>query len=295
MDISIIIPSYKSRKTICLCLDRLIDQKSRLKYEVIVVDSTPDDSVRGIMKKYQKNTSWIFLKNKTNPGIARNIGVEKAKASFLIFLDSDVIVRNNFIDGMYSYYNNGHDIFLASIIPYRRSLMSKLEWFFEFSHYKPRFKEEIRWCLPSYSLGVSKKIFDKVQFRDIETSEDVDFTVRAKKLGYKLHFNPKICVKHIFRGKFLKILKKAKSFGESSMKMRLLYDISGSKLSRNKLTAFFAIPFFGIYKFLRITLRNLVYNSFSDKVLYIFVSPLMIVIIIYWVFGCYRELIKRGK
>ena len=114
MDISIIIPSYNSKKTIELSLDSIFNQETKVEYEIIVVDSSPNNLVDNIIKKYSK-IKFIKLKEKTFPGIARNIGAKKAEGELLVFIDSDIIIPKDWLENVVDYYKYGHNVFIGSI------------------------------------------------------------------------------------------------------------------------------------------------------------------------------------
>ena len=110
MNISIIIPSYKSEKTIDLCLNSVFNQKTDIDYEVIVVDSSPGNTVDQIVKKYKK-VKFIKLKKQIFPGIGRNIGAEKAKGEIQLFLDSYMVLNKKAISLIKRYYQRRYKIF----------------------------------------------------------------------------------------------------------------------------------------------------------------------------------------
>jgi GT2 family glycosyltransferase len=290
-NISIIIPSYNSEKTIELCLNSIFNQKTDLKYEVIVIDSSPNNLVNKIVKKHPK-IKFIKEKEKTFPGIARNIGAKKAKGELLTFIDSDVVIPKDWLEKSFAYYKQGHNIFIGSIDIWKNNsgLLKKLEWFFVCSEFKPLMKEGFRWCLAGCALMIKKQLFEKNNFLDIQTSEDAELTVRLNKKGNNLYFNPKLKVFHIFQTTFSKLIKKAFTFGTSNAQLRKLHDISGSAIIKNKILGFFAIPFFALFKFIKISWRNVRYNNLFDKFLYIFMIPLIILLVISWMLGFYKGL-----
>jgi glycosyltransferase involved in cell wall biosynthesis len=292
MDISIIIPSYNSEKTIDLCVNSILKQKTKLDYEIIVVDSSPTNLVSKIIRKHNI-IKFIKLKEKTPPGTARNIGSKKAKGELLAFIDSDVVLEKDWLNKVYEYYKEGHFVFGGSVVAWKGNItiLKKLECFFEFSEFKPTMTEGIRWCLPSVQLFIKKGLFDRNNFNNYFTSEDVDLTVRLGKKN-KLYFNPGIKIYHIFQTTFKGLLKKVFNFGFSNMLIRKKYNVSGSKFIKNKIISISVTPLFGLIKFLKITWRNLRYNSQTDKILYIFSIPLMFLLIISWMLGFYKGLFK---
>ena len=97
MDVSIIVPVYNAEKTIERCLDSILKQITTFKYEIIVID---DGSTDKSLKKLEEYKRFVTIIKETNggPGKARNIGIIKAQAPFLLFVDSDDYVANNFVD-----------------------------------------------------------------------------------------------------------------------------------------------------------------------------------------------------
>ena len=97
MDVSIIVPVYNAEKTIERCLDSILKQITTFKYEIIVID---DGSKDNSLKKLEEYKRFVKIIKETNggPGKARNIGIKEAKADFLLFVDSDDYVANNFVD-----------------------------------------------------------------------------------------------------------------------------------------------------------------------------------------------------
>lgn len=108
INVSIIIPTYKRPKETAYCLELL--QKSQLlgekfNLEVIVIDSSPDDltekSIKGFRERFDLN--YIKLHQKTLPGEARNIAIEKAINELIIILDSDIELQPETIWQMIEY------------------------------------------------------------------------------------------------------------------------------------------------------------------------------------------------
>lgn len=292
MDASIIIPSYKSEQTIEQCLGSLLRQVTEHTYEVIVVDSSSRDCVDSIVKKVPR-VKFIKLEKKTYAGIARNIGADEACGELLIFLDADVRVGEGWLERVFRYYRSGHDIFSSAIDIWeeKSTFVNRLEWFFEFSEFKPTMKEGTRWCLPAAALAVTKDIFINEKFNNMRSSEDVELSVRLRNKGNVLYFNPCLKSFHIFQNSFIGLLDKAFDFGFTNMHVRKIRNLSGSYFVRKPFLNFFVIPGFAFVKLLKISLRNLAYNSWKDKMLYICLLPGMLVLILIWSIGAYKAII----
>lgn len=101
MDISIIIPVYNNEKYIDKCIKSVINQKTKLNYEVIAVNDGSTDHSLEKLNKYKDKIIIVDKKN-TGPGDSRNIGIKKSKGKYLMFVDSDDYVSENFVDKMYT-------------------------------------------------------------------------------------------------------------------------------------------------------------------------------------------------
>ena len=89
--VSIIIPYYKKRKFIKKTIDSIKLQTYK-NFEVIIVYDDEDHSDLLFINKITKNDNRIRLiinKKSLGAGRSRNIGISKAKANFIAFLDAD--------------------------------------------------------------------------------------------------------------------------------------------------------------------------------------------------------------
>ena len=113
--ISIIIPSYNSRKTIEKCLNALIEQKSDTSHEIIFVDSSDDGTTEFVRKGFPE-VKIIHFEEKTIPSKARNVGIENANGDILAFTDSDCIVDSNWLVEITKALNSDCDVVGGSTV-----------------------------------------------------------------------------------------------------------------------------------------------------------------------------------
>ena len=99
MDVSIIIPVYNTEKYLKQCLESLINQKTEFKYEIICVNDGSTDNSEKILEQFSEDIQHIYIKN-SGPGAARNLAIQKAKGQYLLFVDSDDYVSENFVQRM---------------------------------------------------------------------------------------------------------------------------------------------------------------------------------------------------
>ena len=103
-DISIIVPVYNTAKYLKRCLDSIINQKfDNINYEIIVVNDASTDNSLEIINEYLKNDNRIILiDKKENQGLseARNSGIEIAQGEYILHIDSDDWIEDNYIYDM---------------------------------------------------------------------------------------------------------------------------------------------------------------------------------------------------
>ena len=102
MNVSIVIPTYNRKPILIKCLHALENQKlNKLidSYEIIVVDDGSTDGTTEWIKENRRNLPHVVLYEQEHggPALGRNLGVLKSTGDVIIFIDSDLVVVNNFI------------------------------------------------------------------------------------------------------------------------------------------------------------------------------------------------------
>ena len=94
--ISIIIPAYNTEKYLDKCLQSMLNQTFK-NIEVICINDGSTDNSLQIMKKFAQKDKRFVVIDKPNTGQAdcRNIGLELAKGSYIMFCDSDDTYQPN--------------------------------------------------------------------------------------------------------------------------------------------------------------------------------------------------------
>lgn len=102
-EISVIIPAYNSAAFIEATLASVLSQTFR-HFEIIVVDDGSRDNTQKIIRKWQEREKRIKYFYQENQGVAaaRNVGIRKAKGTYITFLDSDDSFEPEFLEKMYA-------------------------------------------------------------------------------------------------------------------------------------------------------------------------------------------------
>lgn len=104
MFFSVVIPTYNRKPILEKCLrsleQQVIPPNSPIKgYEVVVVDDGSTDETVGWLQANAAALPHVrlFLQDHQGPAAARNLGVEKATGDTIIFIDSDLVVTEGFL------------------------------------------------------------------------------------------------------------------------------------------------------------------------------------------------------
>lgn len=115
---SIIIPVYNVENYILECVDSVLSQ-SLSEYEIILIDDGSTDKSKLICDQLEKKHETISTYHKENGGLssARNLGIDKAKGIYLVFLDSDdILIHSDALKRLKEILNTGVDLLLT--VPY---------------------------------------------------------------------------------------------------------------------------------------------------------------------------------
>lgn len=109
LDLSVIVPCYNVEPYIEECIKSIINQITKYKFEVLLIDDGSTDETAKIIKKYT-NYFKVRLFEKENRGIgaARNTGLRQAKGKYVMFVDSDDILLPNTIEQLLKESKDGY-------------------------------------------------------------------------------------------------------------------------------------------------------------------------------------------
>ncbi|MCX7881131.1 MAG: glycosyltransferase [Patescibacteria group bacterium] len=204
--ISVIIPVYKNKE---LFLKNLKKNFKFLKdYQIIIVNDDPNLSLKKDLESFGKTKNLILIENKENYGFAKtiNIGVKKASYDYLLLLNSDVeLIDDNFKKSI-NYFKKDKNLFAVSFaqIEKNEQIVGKNEIYYSKGLIHHQKSNNLNFGENTWAEG-GASIFDKSKFLQLKGFdeiyspfywEDIDLSFRAKKLGYKILFDPKIKVIH---------------------------------------------------------------------------------------------------
>jgi GT2 family glycosyltransferase len=96
---SVVIPTYERPDDLRICLNSLSKeiQQGYQSYEIIVTDDSKSDESRKMVEKEFPDVSWGRGKQ-NGPAGNRNVGVDRAKGKWIVFLDDDCIAQEGYLN-----------------------------------------------------------------------------------------------------------------------------------------------------------------------------------------------------
>lgn len=219
--LSVIIPSFNSRKTIEACLESLSNQATDKTFEIIVVDSSTDAHVEIVVKKFPRVRLYRFSERKF-PGDALNFGISKAKGEILAFIGADCIADENWAGETLKAHQSEYPVIGDAVD--NGNPGSYVGWgyyFCEFSQWMPRSSK----CQmdDACCLSLKRWAFDRYgPFLEGTYCSDTVFNWRLGKDGYKPLFIPSIKISHINIDSLKSLLKHEMLHGRSFAKVRTM-------------------------------------------------------------------------
>lgn len=294
--ISVVIPSYNSENTIHRCLDSLKRQSFRGDYEIVLVDSSEDQTPVIVRSKYPE-IKFIHFSQKTDPGTARNKGVTEAKGNIIAFIDSDCIADPEWLIKISAAHERDEVSVIGGAVRNGNAegdLVGLAGYIAEFREFTPGQPRRAVLHAPTCNISYKKRIFEKYGGfqKEYYPQEDLIFNYRLNSEGEKIIFDPAIQVYHHHRTKLGDFLTHQQRIGKITSKVLKEIPLEGSLIVKNPILAFFCVLFLPFVKFAR-TVHTFLKNdpeviSKRPHVLGFFALGL-----VYWVIGFSRGIFDK--
>ncbi|MCC5908082.1 MAG: glycosyltransferase family 2 protein [Balneolaceae bacterium] len=207
--VTVAIPTYQRGAVLIDTLKSVLKQEFE-DFEVIVVDQTKGKTkeIDPFLRQTDDGRIRYFAVTPPSLPAARNFAISKSKSDIIIFIDDDVILEKNFIGQHYHLHTSRNDIkAVAGRITHEGSEPSEklfhFDWFgFEnhsFNFPEPQEATAFQGC----NFSVKKEIAEKLSGFDTNYTksslrEESDFAFRIRKEGYKIWYEPKATLYHLW-------------------------------------------------------------------------------------------------
>jgi len=292
MDISVVIPSYNSTRTIKKTIESIQMCSYIQPKEIIVVDSGADNAGE-LIKKHFPSIIYYYSKTRLYPARARNIGWQRANGEIIAFLDSDCLADKEWLLNISKAHKNSS---AAAITGSFEMANPEDTWGFLI------FCAELAGSLPGHHPGrcrlapsgnTSYKIHALKKVGGFpENASYLEDTILAKKLIDKkelVEFSPQIKALHINREGYAAFKNAFHRSGYYSGIARKLFNLKGHKFAELP----FLIPLLLPYRFLNIYKVNRKGKNPAQKRL-VKLFPLVFWAMVIWTFSFWKG-VKAAK
>ena len=286
--VSVVIPTYNEQERIRNCLTSIFAQRTSHSFEVIVVDSSKDDTPEIVRREFPE-VKLVHRDQQTFAAEARNIGIEKATGTVVAFIDADCVADSNWITAIARSQNHDYPAVGGAISLDSPTTIAGVALFgIEFSEYGPGSpSREIRW-LPSCNLAVKRAALEQhgVFPTHMQASEDMLFTRQLmQRSGASLWFDSQMRIRHSNRNNLAQLRDKLSTLGYWSGRSRATGLIPGGFLLRYP----FAIPLLVPYRLINVVSRLLLRSRDARLVAMALLGwPLMAYGLVGWARAFYR-------
>lgn len=197
----------------------------------IIIPVAPERKVEILesLKKldFPKKEYEIIIENGTNPSNNRNRGAEKAQGNFLVFLDDDGVVGEDYLKNLEKFFLLHPEIDIVGgpqLTPKDEKGFAKISGYALSSkfgaanvseRYNGRLNLNADECsITSANLACKREVFDKIKFdTKLFPGEDPKFISDAKKSGFKVATSPDFVIYHRRRPDVRDLMKQVFNYG----------------------------------------------------------------------------------
>lgn len=209
--LSVIVPVYNSSRELKLCLAAL-HQSNYEDFEVIVVDDGSSEVIEPTVAPYEFR--YLRLAGPKGPARARNRGAEIAKGLYVVFIDADVCVHTDTLEGFANAFAASPAA--AAVLGSYDESPSHTNFFSQyknlFHHYVHQGGDGETGAFWSGCGAMRRDIFlsfggfDEERYRR-PAIEDIELGTWVREAGYQMILDSRIQAKHLKRWTFWSLVK----------------------------------------------------------------------------------------
>ncbi len=218
---SVVVPVYNRPDEVDELLDSLTRQRMR-NFEVVIVEDGSQLTCQEVCGRYADRLDIsYFMKPNSGPGQSRNYGVERARGRYVLILDSDVIVPEEWLEAIDQELRcdpceafGGPDRAHQSFTPTQKAISYSMTSFFTTGGIRGGKKKLDKFYPRSFNMGIRRDVYTQLGgFSPMRFGEDIDFSIRIFKAGCKCRLFPAAWVYHKRRTDFRKFWRQVYNSG----------------------------------------------------------------------------------
>lgn len=274
MQFSVIIPVYNRPDEVDELLQSLTTQTVQA-FEVLIIEDGSEKTCKDIVNRYssQLDINYYFKPN-SGQGFSRNFGFERAKGDYFVVFDSDCIIPDHYFETVQRSLKidpldawGGPDRSHPSFTPLQKAISYCMTSPFTTGGIRGGKKNIGTFHPRSFNMGISREVFEKTGGYSItRMGEDIEFSIRIIRSGFKTGLIPDAYVYHKRRTSFRQFYRQLHFFGRARINIKRFY--KDELKTVHTLPSFFTIGLF-IYPFLPLISEELF--SMASILLFLFI------------------------
>ena len=218
---SVVIPVYNRPDEVDELLQSLTGQTYK-DFEVVVVEDGSSIPCKQVVEKYQGVLDvHYFEKPNSGPGQTRNYAAERSRGEYLLILDSDCILPETYLAAVEAELQReaadafgGPDRAHDSFTDVQKAINYAMTSFFTTGGIRGGKKKMDKFYPRSFNMGVRSEVYKALGgFSQMRFGEDIDFSIRIFKGGYRCRLFPEAWVWHKRRTDLKKFFKQVHNSG----------------------------------------------------------------------------------
>jgi len=269
---SIIIPAFRSEATIAQSLATMLAQDFRT-YEVIVIDSGPDDRTEQIVRARFPSVRYLHSQERLLPHAARNHGVDLARSDILVFTDPDIYAPPTWLSRLVSAHRKLGGAVAGGLACHGRDWVEMGMHLCKFDPWLPGGIERRIDICPTANMACARSVLAVAGgFPEQSILGDTLLSWRLTQLSIPIWFAPRAVVEHHHLGTWSGLVQERFARGQEFAASRIEHGMwSGGRILRQLMVT--AVPL----RLARLVSRGL-RNASRARLLaeYLRVSPVVV-------------------
>jgi len=219
---SVVVPVYNRPREVRDLLASLTTQ-TRKDFEVILVEDGSAITSEEVAQEFEKLLPIrYYSKANSGPGPSRNFGYAHARGAYFVVFDSDCILPPTYFEAVdqalktdeldaWGGPDRAHEKFTVA----QRAMAYTMSSFLTTGGIRGG-RRRIGWFQPrSFNMGISRAVFEKTGgFTFDRFAEDIEFSIRMRKAGFRTGLISDAYVFHKRRATFLQFFRQVFNFGK---------------------------------------------------------------------------------
>lgn len=230
---SLIIPVFNRPDEVSELLASLAQSSRRDDYEIIIVEDGSHVLCDEVVQQYADSLPVrYYYKPNSGPGQSRNFGAAHAEGRWLIILDSDILIPENYLSAIDTFLaehpdieafggpDRAHDSFTSM----QKAINYSMTSFFTTGGIRGGKKKLDKFYPRSFNMGIRSDAYRSLHgFRAMRFGEDIDFSYRLVESGYKTALIPDAFVYHKRRTDLRKFFRQVCNSGIARVNLTILH------------------------------------------------------------------------